>query len=86
MLDDNLVWKIVTGVIGTLLGVIWYDAKSDIKSNSERIQALDDKTYTKDEVDRMIQLHIEPLQSTQDKMWEDIKEIKRMLLRKYSDG
>lgn len=85
-MEDTTLWKIITGAIGTLVGYIWIDNKADVKETKKKLDSLAASTYTKEETNNMIKLHTEPLSATQAKMWDDIKEIKSILMQGKRDA
>ena len=85
MIEDNTIWKIITGLIGTLLGVIWIDTKSDIKENKARTQKLEETRYTKEETKELIVLHVDPIYRDMSEMKQDIKEIKAYLINRGTE-
>lgn len=84
-IEDSFIWKTITGILGVLVSIIWWDTKSDIKKSEERLDNLEDTTLTKEETKELIQLHVDPLNQTQTMMWADIKEIKSILMKQSKD-
>lgn len=88
-MDESTLWRTIVGIIGTLVGVIWLDNKQTMKAvkkdtelNTQRINALRSETYTKPETDLIVKLHVDPINETQTRMWDDIREIKQILMEK----
>lgn len=57
-----------------------------VKVLNGRIDKMQSKTYNKEETDKMIQLHLAPLETKLESLNETTKEIKSMLTEVLKDG
>lgn len=92
-MDENTLWR---GILIALAGLVGFSVKSlvksdkenkdDIEKTKEKVARLEETRYTKQETDRQIELHVDPIKDTQVKMWDDVKEIKSILMSGKHNG
>lgn len=92
-MDNDILWRTVLVVLAGLVG---YAIRTLVKADQEnkdaigktqdRLSRVEESRYTKQETDRQIELHVDPIKDTQVKMWDDVKEIKSYLMSGKHNG
>jgi hypothetical protein len=79
-MDLTYLWQLVLSLVSGLLIFYVNQSAEKSKESEQRLNHLERSRYTKEETDRQIKLHVDPITQTQTKMWDDIKEIKSWLM------